>query len=91
MEVSWTNYPYRNTLVIRPRGKLHNELGSGFLLGVIEGPEPADDSDGVLIGRSCFLLLRHGGAGGVADEGPESLYSRVSKCPIGDLVGHHPQ
>jgi hypothetical protein len=53
-------YPNGNALVICPRGKFDNKLGSGPLLGIVERAEPADDPDAVLAGR-CLLLLGHGG------------------------------
>ena len=54
-----------NTLVIRARRELDDEFRPRLLLSVIEGPEPADDLDGVLggcVGSGLSLavsVIRH--------------------------------
>ncbi len=44
-------------VVLRPGGELHDELGPGLLLRVVERPEAADDPD-VVLGRELLLLVR---------------------------------
>ena len=44
-------------VVLRPGGELHDELGPGLLLRVVERPEAADDPN-VVLGRELLLLVR---------------------------------
>ena len=49
-------------MIIRARWKLDDEFGSSLLLSVIEGTEPADNLDGVLLGVRrglSFFIISH--------------------------------
>ncbi len=52
-------------VVLRPGGELHDELGPGLLLRVVERPEAADDPD-VVLGRELLLLVRAAAAAAAA-------------------------
>lgn len=54
MALALGTYSYRYTVLLVAVGKFHNELRSGSLLAVVQGPKSTDDFDAILRGDLTF-------------------------------------